>query len=809
MITQERFNEQNVKTFYGFLNHKEQTELRFIKPRWKKDKSKPIQTWVNNEKEFIDTCKKYNTEYNIYVGLNERTLNGDKDADVKFITNVGHDIDSHEDNNLDVAKAVALSIKKRCVEFEYKEPFVMCSGRGYWVIHNLKPIKNTEINSKKIKEFGNKIIKRHTKKGIEIDSTVYNASRIVRVPGTLNISDEKNQVLSYVVENGSSIKDERLSDDILKLEVKQYNNFNVATIDKKDSCAFLDYCLTHEVPSGERHKIISRNMSIYICDSKDRELLKEQYCKIQKGSSIELDQWLKSVDEQGKDKYPFSCGQLINFQKKWKISLKCKGCPKYLKWKQEQKEEYNARRINERIKKIKDKDYSELQKQVFTDIISRNKEKATERIVEEIERINHIYTTRDDVKSEMWVYKEGIYVPQGKSYVKEFTRRILCETFTPQLANQVIAKIETDTFIEHDEFFSKNYIDLIPVKNGILNIFTKELSEHTPDKIFFNKIPVYYDPVCECPNVLKHFDTILKNKDDIPVLLELFGFLLLKEYKIEKAFMFVGHGRNGKSKTIELMKRFIGAENCAGIPLRSLNEGSFSLSELFGKMANMAADLSKADLKETGVIKALIGRDFIESKRKYLRDLNFVNYAKMIFAANELPKIYDTTDGFWTKWVLIEFPYKFVNKKVYDILSEEEKKKHKIMDPDIVEKLTTDEELSGLLNLALDNLKVLLKEKDFSYSKNTKDVKDIWIRKSDSFTAFCYDHLEENDIEEISKKDLKQQYHKYRKKHKVSGCSEKAIRITLDIMFGTSDRDDWQTRQRYWEGLCFKNLDKL
>jgi len=111
-------------------------------------------------------------------------------------------------------------------------------------------------------------------------------------------------------------------------------------------------------------------------------------------------------------------------------------------------------------------------------------------------------------------------------------------------------------------------------------------------------------------------------------MLEIFGFLLLKEYKIEKAFMFVGYGRNGKSKTVELMKRFIGAENCSSLPLRSLIEESFSLSELFGRMANLAADLSKTDLKETGMIKSLIGRDTIQAHRKYLRDLNFVNYAK-------------------------------------------------------------------------------------------------------------------------------------------------------------------------------------
>lgn len=449
-----------------------------------------------------------------------------------------------------------------------------------------------------------------------------------------------------------------------------------------------------------------------------------------------------------------------------------------------------------------------LQKEVMTALALDDRDKATELIVEQIKADNYIYTTKDDIKSEMWVYDNGIYIPQGKSFIKEFTRKILAEAFTTNLANSVIAKIEADTYIEHDNFFKTNYVYEVPVLNGVLNIITKELTPYNPQKIFFNKIPVEYNPSADCPNIIEHLHTVLKDEEDIPVLLELFGFLLLKEYRIEKAVMFVGSGRNGKSKTIELMKRFIGVENCSSLPLRALHEESFSLSELFGKMANLSADLSKTDLKETGVIKALIGRDLIQAKRKYLRDLNFVNYAKMIFAANELPKIYDTTDGFWTKWVLIEFPYKFVTQEQYNQLTPEEKPKHKIINPDIIEQLTTPEELSGLLNLALEHLETLLKNKDFSYSKSTAEVKDMWIRQSDSFTAFCYDHLEDDLNGVISKKELRFNFHKYCKKHKVPGASDKAIKVVLEGLFGASDTQS-SNFDRIWEGLRFKSIEKL
>lgn len=461
--------------------------------------------------------------------------------------------------------------------------------------------------------------------------------------------------------------------------------------------------------------------------------------------------------------------------------------------------------------KIEDnKDYSELQKNVLLSLAVKDRDKATEAIVKEIEKNNFIYTTRDDVKSEMWIYKEGVYIPQGKSFVREFSREVLAEAYSTQLSNAIVSKIEADTFIEHDEFFNTNYINEIPLINGILNIKTRELTEHTPEKIFFNKLPVTYDPDADCPDILKHFENVLSSEEDVKVMLELFGFLLLKEYRIEKAMMFIGFGRNGKSKTIELMKRFIGAENCANLPLRCLNEESFSLSELFGRMANLAADLSKTDLKETGMIKSLIGRDTIQAHRKYLRDLNFVNYAKLCFAANELPRIYDTTDGFWTKWVLLEFPYKFVTQEVYDSAGEEERKMWKIKDDSIIDKISSDDELSGLLNYALEGLDRLLEQKDFSYSKSTKQVKDMWIRKSDSFTAFCYDHLEEDVEGTISKKLMRRIYHKYTKLHKVAGASDKAMKVALESLYGVSETQTSDfSRERVWEGIKFKNLEEF
>jgi len=451
--------------------------------------------------------------------------------------------------------------------------------------------------------------------------------------------------------------------------------------------------------------------------------------------------------------------------------------------------------------------FFDIQKDILQDILTGREEYATEKICNYIKQNYNLYTTRDDVKSEVWIYDNGIYKPNGESHAKEVVRKFLEHAYTPQRANKVIAKIETDTMIDTDKFFDSSYINEVCVANGILNIETRELLEFTPDKIFFNKLPVEYNPLAECNVIDAFFEDVLKEEDDKKVLYEMVGFCLRKDYFLEKAFMFIGDGSNGKSKTLSLIKEFLGIENCCSVRLSQMQDMSSSaLCELHNRLINIAGDLDNTALKQTGVFKELSGGDTVQVKRKYLRDLKFTNYAKMVFACNQLPKVYDLSEGFWRRWVLLEFPHRFIPKAEY----EEQKgdKNVKLQDPEIITKLTTKEQMSGLLNMALKGLRNIKKNKNFSYSRGTVGVKDFWIRKSDSFTAFCLDNLKEDYEGFIPRKKLRKEFLKYCKKHKVKGVGDKAMKVVMEDMFGaTEGRKTIDMNQEYgWEGIKFKKL---
>ena len=208
------------------------------------------------------------------------------------------------------------------------------------------------------------------------------------------------------------------------------------------------------------------------------------------------------------------------------------------------------------------------------------------------------------------------------------------------------------------------------------------------------------------------------------------------------------------------------------------------------------------------MFKQLTGRDPISANRKYKNIVEFTNYAKMVFACNDLPRVYDYSDGFWERWVLMEFPYKFVDKDVYD--SEKNKEMLKIKDINIIEKITSTEEMSGFLNESLNGLHRCLKNKKFSYTIGTEEVKNKWIRMSDSFMAFCMDCVERDYSSNITKKELRNVYKKYCDKHKVGGVGDKSIKATLQEMFGSSeDRliiGTNMTQEYAWTGIKLKNV---
>src|SRR5437764_2297723 len=147
----------------------------------------------------------------------------------------------------------------------------------------------------------------------------------------------------------------------------------------------------------------------------------------------------------------------------------------------------------------------------------------------------------------MVYYKDGIYRLGGEQIIKVGLEEIAGYSMKINKRNEIIAHIKYRTMVNREEF--DNDINVINVKNGLLNIMTDELKPHTPEYLSFVQLPVGYDSNATCPKIIKFLTQVL-SKEDISILVRVLGYCLLRSPCYEKPLMLIGLGRNGKSVLI-------------------------------------------------------------------------------------------------------------------------------------------------------------------------------------------------------------------------------------------------------------------
>jgi putative DNA primase/helicase len=300
---------------------------------------------------------------------------------------------------------------------------------------------------------------------------------------------------------------------------------------------------------------------------------------------------------------------------------------------------------------------------------------------------------------------KGVYVEGGEWLIKEQCE-ILCPEIPTYKVQEVVNHIKRRTGVERSKFDSDNP-NVLNLQNGLLNIETGEFTEHSPNNLSLVQLPITYDLNAKCPNILEFLGQVL-HPQDVFTAFQIFGYCLYKNTKYEKAVMLFGTGSNGKGVFIKLIESLVGLDNTSHVPLQDLDKDKYGSADLYGKLVNTFADLKAERLSMTGMFKTLVSGDTIRAQRKYGQPFSFRNYAKLIFSANKIPESDDKTYAYYKRWLILCFENEFKEDK---------------RDPDLIGKLTTPEELSGMLNLALMGLRQLHKDRGF------KDISVEKIRK--------------------------------------------------------------------------------
>ncbi len=338
---------------------------------------------------------------------------------------------------------------------------------------------------------------------------------------------------------------------------------------------------------------------------------------------------------------------------------------------------------------------------------------------------------------EFYIYKDGVYRNIGTRKtalpIRQLIRTIYeengpkdgdNESISVEYINAVLSYLQDTKYVETTTIQHQS-TGLICLDNGVYDRKQKTLLPHSPTYRFITKIPVKYDPEARCPAIEKFISEVV-NPECVSAIYEFFGYCLIPDTRIQKVLLFIGTGANGKSVLIRLLDMFIGSENVSKETLHKLETDPYSPAELFGKLVNTCAELPSKGIYENSTIKQLTGDEgAVRARKIYCPPFTFKNNARLLFGVNNAPPVPDDP-ALFRRFTLINFPNKFEGNKA---------------DKNLFSKLATENELSGLLNITLRALDLLLERGEYSYSPSTEDTRTEYRIKSDPIAAYTQECL--------------------------------------------------------------------
>ena len=409
----------------------------------------------------------------------------------------------------------------------------------------------------------------------------------------------------------------------------------------------------------------------------------------------------------------------------------------------------------------------------------------------------HFKSLKDTKEIYYYDTNKGIYLKDATWLIEQECIKQNPDSKT-NYVNDVINRITWSNYIDRKDFDPD--MEWLCCKNVMVNIRTGNVQEHSPDFMATVQIPHVYlhrTPYVAPQRILKFLHQVMASDKDVETVLDYIAYCLVRALPFHKWLLFNGSGRNGKGVATELLTRFLGDQNVSNETLDRLLGNNFATANLYGKMANIDADLSSEELRRTGMLKKLTGNDSVPGELKFRQAFHFKNYAKLIFSANQIPMTPDETDAFFARLLIINFPNQFLGDKA---------------DPYLIEKLTTSEEMSALLSLVLKRLPRVLKD---GISGNDSSVEDNYIKYMQSadpirlFTELAIIPIPgDNNWEK--KDDVYSAYERFcRDKNLPKESSETFSRRLKDAGFEYERKKSQGDRFYVWTGMRLKDYRQV
>ena len=607
---------------------------------------------------------------------------------------------------------------------------------------------------------------------IKLDTSVFNARQIMRLPGTENRKPHKGKapVKAYIINAVIKPTDFSLAKLSNIPEVDKSESINTKNYEPRaepimQGCEFLKYCAEHAHDISEPEWYAALSITARLKDGRavSHELSKGH-------PKYSFDETEKKITQAVTVSGPRTCSNIQN------IWGNCGSCKHFGK--------LTAPILITDPNDIKTKDTG------FFHIVFDPKTKSMKVGKPDYEGLAKYFEQKFPFRSTertCWVYNGTHYEIMGDAELAAFAQ----DHFKPECRNNMVAEFREmiwrlNVFTAED--WDDTRKDKINFKNGVLDLKTKKLLAHSPEYGFKNVLPYDYDPRAVAPNFEKFLTDVTRGNFLLrDTLLEFSGYALAGgPCTYQKALVLEGVGSNGKSTFIDVLKAVAGEKSYSALAFSELNEREARIA-LDGALFNITEETPNK-IWDSSTFKNLVTGGEASVRMLFKNGYKFRNRAKLIFSCNELPLVNDNSSGMYRRFLIVPFHAKF-------------SKADGNLDLKIFDKLA--QELPGIFNLFLTAWETLQKrgyfakegepDKDLQEYKLLSDTVAYWASESireesgaftalddlfKSYTAFCDDSGYEKVKlpKNIFGKKLKQIVPRYESIFKIKKIEGKSVR---------------------------------
>jgi len=300
------------------------------------------------------------------------------------------------------------------------------------------------------------------------------------------------------------------------------------------------------------------------------------------------------------------------------------------------------------------------------------------------------------------------------------------------------------------------------VKNGLLNIYTRELMPHRPDFVSLIQYPVDYDPNATAPNWDKCVGEWMsgpEQENKTKLIKQFCGYCLSSSMLYDRALFMVGDGGNGKSTFIDTIAMVIGPKATSSIDLEALY-GTFGMHGLIGKRLNVIEEVH-GNYYQSNKLKKLISGEQITIDIKYKPQFTFRPQVKFAFSVNMLPRVDDNSTATERRMLAVQFLNNYRDKPNYELRSS-------------VGLLA--QELSGVLNWMIEGAIDLSNDGKFVTTEEQLRMLDEYREENSSVEGFLSQCIALNEFTSIDTPTLYEEY-------KIWSMSDGGRKVKANITF--------------------------